>query len=68
MSQEQNVNVEPYSIVVMNAHSGLLSIMSRAAGTDRVAAIVRAQERRNDFPDAEEIRVVHPTEGIVFTC
>lgn len=64
MSLEQNVNEAHYSVVILNPNS----VTSRGAGKYRLAAIELAEQRRKDFPDAEEIRVVHPTHGIVFTC
>ena len=52
-----------YSVVIIKEEG----IMSRAHGTDLEDAIEHAKECREDFPQAEEVRVVSAT-GVHFTC
>jgi hypothetical protein len=51
-----------YHVVIITAADG---IISRHAGTDYPAALQQAKGRRQDFPDAKEVRVVHPQEGVL---
>ena len=54
-----------YSVVIMTASVG---IVSRAIGSDYDQARALAKLRREDFPDAKEIRVVCPEDGVLFVC
>jgi hypothetical protein len=51
-----------YSIVILTQSGGMIS---RPAGCDLAAALSKASDRRQDFPDAKEVRVVSPTEGVI---
>ena len=52
-----------YSVVIIKDEG----IVSRVAGTCFKDAVERAQQRREDFPHAKEVRVVSPA-GVHFSC
>lgn len=58
-------SVRDYSVVILTASGG---VISRSAGNSLVDSIEQAKARRIDFPDAKEIRVVCPTEGVLYSC
>lgn len=51
-----------YSVVIIHQNGG---ITSRSAGTDLEWAKSVALNRRKDFLDAREIRVVSPETGVI---
>lgn len=53
-----------YSVVILTSTGG---VISRNAGTDLTAATLKAKARRNDFPDAKEVRVVCSRDGVIST-
>jgi hypothetical protein len=50
-----------YSVVILTSTGG---VISRHAGYDYMVALAKAVQRRQDFPDAHEVRVVSPSRGI----
>ena len=53
-----------YSVVILTPKGG---VISRDGGTNLISATVLAQERRLDFPDAKEVRVVCSKDGVIST-
>lgn len=51
-----------YSVVIIHQNGG---ISSRSVGTNLEWAKSVARNRRFDFPDAREIRVVSPETGVI---
>lgn len=51
-----------YHVVIVKADGG---IVSRHHGTAYEAALAQAQQRRIDFPNAKEIRVISPDNGVL---
>lgn len=57
-------SVRDYSVVIITSTGG---IISRSAGNYLPAAMSKAKDRRIDFPDAKEVRVVCPTDGVLYS-
>lgn len=61
-------NVRIFTIAILNPRGPNTGVVSRADGSSKEDAIAKAYARRQDFPDAEAIRVICSTNGIIASC